>query len=620
MNVFPIAKAGFGLATPPIPELSPPAKGLFNKERISTLPANSPSLVMNGKSSRNAWLASFLTAAILATSWFGGAAAARAEAPNETILSPTVESVSAFKNGVAVIRAAFRVEKPGVYVWQRPPAAIHGTFWTESDLKVNVRSTVRMLPTPEGVPTAVPGLQEELAGRPVEVTLKATGAGQPATLRGRVWTPPPEGPVRSWDTNFASVVPGYAGWPYGYARGNVAVSSPLPAPGGFLVLEDEAGGRQYINPDTIASVSVHGAVEAKRPRQAAPILEFEIADAPKEPATVHVTYLARGLAWMPSYRLDLKDETKMKIRMGAVVRNELLDLHDAEVRLISGYPAVPFAHVNSPLWANDTLAGYFAQLSSQGGGGSGSVVTQQAFVNGNNSQGFGPNEGGAAADLKEENAGGVDMHYESIGRRTLAAGDSLAVDVGDADCAYERVIEWVIADKHDAGGRYRERNERKEDEDQPWDGIRFANPFRFPMTTGAAITTEGGDFRSQGTSYWMNPGQHATLRTSKALTLKTEVTENEDGAPKPVKADGVQYWQHTAQITLRMENFRDRPAKVIVRAEFRGDLGAADGKPESRVRPRVERGLNAPREVEWTTNVPAKGGQTLQFSYSYLAR
>jgi hypothetical protein len=550
---------------------------------------------------------------------------AAVSAQGETVVNPTVESVSTFKNGVAVIRASFRVEKPGVYVWQRPPSAIQGTFWVESDLKVNVHSTMRMLPMPEGTPVVPAGLQQELAGKTVTVTLKAVGANQPVTYQGRVWAPVKSGPVRLWDTNYASLLGRDPYNYYGSARYNVGISLGQPGPAGFLILENQQGGRDYISADTIASVSVTDRVEARPPDQPAPILTFDIADAPKEPATIHVSYLARGMAWVPSYRLELKGEDKLQIRLAAVVRNELLDLHDTELRLISGFPAMPFAHVDSPLWANGNLTNFFAQLNTPGGGAYGSpVVSQGQIVSNASGNNFDPNaRGGAAGDLKEENAAGTDIHFESIGRHTLAAGDSLSVEVAHAECAFERVIDWVIKDKRDDEGRRRyenNNNNKKEDEDQPWDGVRFANPFSFPMTTGTAITLEGGDFHSQSTSYWMNPGQNGTLRTSKALTLKTTVTETEDESARRT-LNSLEHWvQHKMLTTLRMQNFRDHPAKVIIRAEYSGQLVSADGAPEQRLRPLDDRRANLPRELEWTVSVPAKGEQTVQYSYTYLTR
>jgi hypothetical protein len=235
---------------------------------------------------------------LLALPFFSGAALAQVE----TVVTPKVESVSAFKNGVAIIRASFQVEKPGVYVWQQPPTAVHGTFWVESDLKVNVRSTVRILPAPEGMPAIAAGFQHELAGKTVRVVLKAGGAAAPDTYEGRVWSPPPIVPIRAWDKDFASLLGRGSSSRYDYAYTSTpaynigAFPQPLPGQLGFLILEDERGGRQYIAADSIASISVQGRVDGKAPEQAAPILMFEIAAVPKEPTVVHISYLARGMA------------------------------------------------------------------------------------------------------------------------------------------------------------------------------------------------------------------------------------------------------------------------------------------------------------------------------------
>ena len=545
---------------------------------------------------------------------------------NETVVSPKIESLSTFKNGVAIVRVSFSVGKPGVYVWQRPPMAVHGTFWVESGLKVAVRSSTRMLPVEDGIPTVPLALQQELAGKQVTVTMKAAGAAQPATISGRVLAQPKPVPPRVWDTNFASLRGDDYSSRYGYeysamrfASGNLmpVLLGQLP----FLVLEDEQGGRQYIGADSVASIAVREPIEKKRPEQPAAILAFEISDVPQDSSVIHVSYLARGMAWVPSYRLDVKEHDKLTIHLGAIVRNELVDISDAEVRLISGYPNIPFAHVDSPLWASGTLAGFFAQLSGKGGSGSGLAVGVQNISINSNASDPRDRERGAAPDMKEDGAAGVDMHFASIGKRTLAAGDSLSLEVASAESNCEHIVEWVVSDKRDRDGSYRSRDRDKDnaDEDQPWDAIRFVNPFKFPMTTGVVTMFERGDFMSQGTSYWVNPGQRATLRTNKALTLKTEITETEDeAARKTVRVGHSDYQRRAFQTTLHMENFRDRPVKVVVRAHFAGDRLSADGKPERRLRPDGERGINQLRELEWTIPVPAKGETSIQYSHSRL--
>src|SRR5687767_10911235 len=83
-------------------------------------------------------------------------------AQDEVVVIPKVDAVSLFKNGLALVEASFPVPKGGAFVWERPPTAVHGTFWVESDAKVSVRSVTRMLPALDGaVKPGGGGLQEE---------------------------------------------------------------------------------------------------------------------------------------------------------------------------------------------------------------------------------------------------------------------------------------------------------------------------------------------------------------------------------------------------------------------------------------------------------------------------
>ena len=97
-----------------------------------------------------------------------------------------------------------------------------------------------------------------------------------------------------------------------------------------------------------------------------PILIRQLLGATDKPETkVTLRYLAHGLSWAPSYRIDISDPKTLALEQHAVVRNELADLTDADVRLISGYPSVQYAHVRSLLAPRTTWASFFSELSAR---------------------------------------------------------------------------------------------------------------------------------------------------------------------------------------------------------------------------------------------------------------
>ncbi|MDD2598993.1 MAG: hypothetical protein PHO37_07200 [Kiritimatiellae bacterium] len=102
-----------------------------------------------------------------------------------------------------------------------------------------------------------------------------------------------------------------------------------------------------------------------------------------KPSTIRMSYIAQGLSWAPSYRLDISGEKELTIEQKAIIKNELAAFSDAEVFLISGFPSVQFGHVTSPLSLQQTWATFFQQLNtqtSQGHGNMSQVLQQQAVT------------------------------------------------------------------------------------------------------------------------------------------------------------------------------------------------------------------------------------------------
>lgn len=429
-------------------------------------------------------------------------------AAGETRVTPQIDSVELFKNGVAVIRASFEIPEPGLYLWDGMQRPVHGSLWMESDGAVGIQSTTRLVENGEsnGAPT---------------------------------------------DTNL---------------------------------------------------------------RVEKPVILFDVTDVPSDGGRLRVSYLARGIAWAPAYRLDLTEPDFLTIRQSAVVRNELLPLKDTELRLVSGFPNIQFSHVDSPLWAGGSLALFFQQLGQQRGVGV-PLTTQQLITSNSVSANASP----LLPDLAEAASSGDDLHFESIGKRSLAIGDSLSLEVASARSGYERVVEWVVPDPRDGQGRYLGARLAPRDEDQPWDALRFRNPFKFPMTTAPALITEGGRFRGQSLSQWVNPGQTTCLRITKALSIRAEYSEAEEEQEREVVWVGGNDFRRTkVKGTLLLHNSRGKEVTLSIRSSFSGDLLEADDKPASRLRTDGITSVNPRRELQWTLKLAPGEEKTLAFRYSVL--
>ena len=497
----------------------------------------------------------------------------------ETPTTSKIVSVDLFKNGLAVVRREATLGKAGAYVLDDIPDAIHGTYWIDSVAPVETLIRTREVDVP--VAEVHPGnLQDDLAGK--KVTIHFRGEKLP--------------PVIGMVAKFKPL------------KGD----EPASPPSRFLVVET-AKGRSFVESSEIASVeSETGDGKVKRKRSQL-VLTVGVSDKPD--TKVVIRYLTRGLAWAPSYKIDISDPKTLTLEQHAVIKNELADLADAEVRLISGFPSVQFGHVRSLFSARTTMAAFFNELSNNGVHNNAvmfnSVVTQNSDLGNSRSPRSFPSLGVIPTGE------GVDLHYEPIGKRTLAEGDALSLTVAKGSAKYERIVEWLVPDTRDVYGRAIERSGPNED-DSPWDSLRFANPLKFPMTTGPAMVIAGGKFNGQRTSYWVNAGEDMVLRVDKALSVRTRTLENEDtkeGNRDLVWVGGRQYRKTTVEGEVTVNNHRKEAIQLVVRRRFSGELINAEGEPKSSLLEDGVYSVNKRNELFWT--IPLKAGEERKLKYRY---
>ena len=484
-----------------------------------------------------------------------------------------VVGVDLFKNGLAVVREVVEVPGGGRHRLSSIPKPIHGTYWIESTRDV----TVTMSQEEEEVANALnrDNMLSGMAGKTVTIYLK--------TLPDRTIT----GTVQD------------------------IVSDQ------FLVI-DAGDVRTYVEKSDIGLIEVVEGAGEKGPVRTAskPALYFDVEGDEDEPTEIWISYLTRGITWAPSYRVDLSDSGELHLVQKAVIRNELRDLDDVELALISGFPNVEFSNVSSLLSPGNSMNDFFNQLRS--GRPSDQpvmlqqVVTNNAFSNGSQLQSW-----SGDAQLPEfVSAQGVDMFLQRVGKRSLKKGDVLNLETESGAADYARLVRWDVPDQRREGGR---RNFSEQDQaahGQAWDVIRFNNPFTVPMTTGPASFWEDGVLRGQSLSYWVNPGAVTTLDVTKALSVETRVREWEvQGERDTVTINRTRYTRVQVKGTLDIRNHRAAAVTMAVRKPVTGKLV---GKPkDAEVIPLGEAfsGANERGELRWTLELD--GGESRQLTYTY---
>lgn len=546
---------------------------------------------------RSMWLVTALTAA-LASTLYG------AEIPAES----RIASVGLFKNGLAVIKRTIAIPAAGTYRLDHVPQPVHGTFWIESNARTETRATTREVEVTEPAARSV-DLQRGLVGAKVTIHFSDRGI-PPAT--GKVVKIGFAKTEKTWSRTYRR--PGY----YHYGRNNRPAPQNRPMER-FLILETPKG-RTYVRTSMIAHLHAEGAKTTVKRRTSKRVLLFTVEALKQKPSTIMITYLAKGMAWAPSYRVDISDAKTLAIAQKAVIKNELEGLKDAEIQLISGFPSVQFAHVTSPLSLSTDWANFFTQLNQRfrpGHASLSNVMSQQAVTHNVEAPGRG-------LDMSAIPTGeGVDLHYQPIGRHTLTEGDSLALSIASGKAPYERIVEWIVPDTRRPNGRYIREHERRQNpekyEDAAWDAVRFKSPLTFPMTTGPAMIVANGRFNGQRLSYWVNPGEETTLHITKALSLRTRSVEHEEkGRREIVYIGGDDYRLTTVKGVLTVSNHRKETVKLVIRRRFSGELLQADGSPRSVLREEGVYSVNPRNELTWSLSLESGQEKTLTYKYSVL--
>lgn len=510
-----------------------------------------------------------------------------------------IDSVALFKNGLAIVRLSGTLPDAGRLEIDDLVQPVHGTFWIDSEKPVTAKVEMREGAVPLAAVSQAELLQN-LSGKKVTLHLPDD------TITGEILGDTTE-QRREWGRDYGAA----ENWGRSLWSGN-RDGQGVSVGGSMLFVKTEAGGIVAIQPGQVQRIELAEMPEIQRER---PVLTLSSAAAGK----VSVQYLTKGLSWAPSYHIDLSDAKKLLIKQSGAIRNELTDLKDVEIRLISGFPSVRFGAVDSPLSVSSTWESFFRSLSK---GPLFNDVDNGIFqqIDSNRAP-----EPGAAALGPADEGESVDLHYQSIGRHTLAPGGALSVEVAKAEADYERVVEWDIADTRAPNGRPIEEHERQRSPEKfdgtPWDAIIFRNPFPFPMTTAPAMLVNQGDFRGQQVSTWTNPGAETSIRITMALSITTRSVENEIPESRVnLNIAGNDHYKVQVQGDLTVKNHRAAPAMLVIGRRFSGELLEADREPRSQLLETGIDSINKRNELQWRIELKPGEETAIRYRYEVLVR
>lgn len=482
-----------------------------------------------------------------------------------------VVSASLFKNGYAVVVREAPLSG-GVAIVDDLPQAVLGTLWITADKGVKIREVI--------------GTNRETKGEREATSLDEVLSGNV----GRIVTIVADG------------------GPY---HGRI-----LSASGSLVVIETDTE-TLAINKGEVRRVSGDQKLVWHTPTSSTSRIYRVKADAPPG-AKLYILSLERGLTWAPGYAADISDETNLEITAKATILNDLADLEGIDVRLVTGFPNMPFVNVLDPFSLVYSVDQFTQSLMSIG---TPAEYRKNAGVMMNQAAGYdrmAEKFSDAFAPSGGQTMQAEDLFFYTLPKLSLKKGDRAYHMLFDFKSKFEHVYDWEVEDQVQ-DDQYRGSTRPKDTPEDVWHSLKFMNNAKQPLTTAAAITMKDGEILGQDMLLFTNPACEATLRITKALDVVAESAEEETGRERKTIAWGgstnYPFDEVTLKGTLSMRNLKTVPVNVRIVKELSGQVVSAAGMPETTKLAKGLRAVNPRQRLKWT--IPLKAGEKREIVYVY---
>jgi hypothetical protein len=522
--------------------------------------------------------------------------AAAQEGGADRALETRVRRAALFKNGLAfVVREASVAPGTRNARLDALPVPVHGTFWLAADpAKLAIGPAVaRRDELTERVPAAtIEQILRANVGRRVTLALDGGEA-----LTGKIVAVPEVQPEPL---------------PYQPARSYVP---PYPVYG-LVILETEDG-TVALGISQVKRVASAGeeslAREFDRPREAVS-LSLELTPRGEQPAALSILYVERGLAWAPSYAIDVSNEAEALLTAKAEIINEAEDLEGATVDFVTGFPNLRFSHVIDPIAMQGNLDALLAALG-QTAEPPAAVAAQRVMANVPGAADFGEASFPFAGPPAEGEAVGDLFFYEQKGV-SLKRGERGLYPLFSVRVPSEHLYQWEIAPVPEP--YYPQGNVRPDDEEEEiWHSVRLTNTSSVPWTTAPAMTLEDGRLLGQDRLSYAAVGAKTTVRITRAVDVQGEQAEYEvQRERQAARFDGSSYDRITVRGEVRATNRKRESVRLEITKHVQGEV--TKNPDEASVATLAERlrRVNPTQRLTWTIPLEPGAARTLTFEYT----
>jgi hypothetical protein len=374
-------------------------------------------------------------------------------------------------------------------------------------------------------------------------------------------------------------------------------------------------------------------------------LTFRFDEAEKE-RNLNLLYFRPGIRWIPTYRVSLSEDPKVKtasMALQAEILNEAEPLDEVPMDIVVGVPNFRFRELPSPLVLESVLRNTLIAAAPALMGGnfrndlSNALYTQRAGeFRQQAAHANAVGEGGALALPNELTASGAqDLFVYNLPKLSLKTGERIGVNIFSTDkVPYKDIYTWDLKVTRDdidtAPSGSGVVSPLRLAKNEVWHQVELTNNTKLPWTTGAAMLMQGQQPLAQELLTYTSPTDACRVPVTVSIETRGSVEEKE--VARDLKAlvwDGYHYAKIDKVAKLHLCN--NKPVTIdteitirlggkVTEASDEGkiSLGAFDASDWNNYRGHPA--VNNSSTVRW--KISLKPGETFEptVAYHYYTR
>ncbi len=393
-----------------------------------------------------------------------------------------------------------------------------------------------------------------------------------------------------------------------------------PQPGAIAIISTKDGDI-VINKNAVSRIEFASSYSTQTlSKGKAKRIKFKL-DTSRNKAKLSLSYLQKGISWIPSYLVNIEDSKKARITMKATLINDIENLENVDAFFVVGYPNFMYADILSPLALDQVLSQFIAGLEAGGRRRAeysqmSNIMRQSAPAAFREESRNLPLDYGYAAIKGVPGASEEDLFLYHKKGISLNKGERAYYHIFSQEVDYKHIYEWNVPDTLNVDPRgYQQSRQPQTDREQVWHSIKLENSTDYPWTTAPALTVSGWKPLAQDTINYTPKTTKTNLKLTVATDIKTNRREYEMERQRDVRLYRSSYDLVTVKGELYIKNAKSKDVTMEIKKKVTGEVLEVSHNGKIEKVAEGLRGVNFNSFISW--EIPVKAGEETEVTYTY---